>query len=132
MFKKVSLLTMGIVFAGFAYCSAQNFESKAQVFANEVYQDCPQYAAPDQVVFIKEMLGRMTVVTEPSSAQESYTKLSALVLKNKCNFTLTRDEQSFNPATFNPLKYFFNFYPNSITKYRVDGTNYVIVISPQP
>lgn len=121
-------LSLGLAFLTSAQTS---FSSKAQEFANEVYQDCPQYAAPNLMTDLKNMLARVEVITETQSPQENYQLLSTVSLKNKCNTSMTRDEINFNPEKFNPLKYFFNFYPDTELKYRVDGTNYIVIIYPQ-
>lgn len=44
--------------------------------------------------------------------------------------TLTRDT-NFNPKGFNPLKYKFNFYGTGASLYKVDNTNYYIIIKSQ-
>ncbi|MBT8254686.1 MAG: hypothetical protein KJN68_11995 [Bacteroidia bacterium] len=43
---------------------------------------------------------------------------------------LKRD-MAFNPRSFNPLKYDFNFYSRQSFMYRVDGTDYFILIKSQ-
>jgi hypothetical protein len=43
---------------------------------------------------------------------------------------LQRDA-NFNPQNFNPLKYLFNFYSRGTQMYRVDNTNYFIIIESQ-
>ena len=78
-----------------------------------------------------EIMSRIELITENYQPSETYKPLSAILLKNKCNSALTRDELNFNPANFNPLKYFLNWYPITLTKYRVDNSNYVIVVHPK-
>ena len=66
------------------------------------------------------------VAQEPN---EKYTKLSSRGLLNKNNPSMTRD-QTFNEGTFNPLKYDLNFYAKTTQIYRIDNSNYLIVIDP--
>jgi len=37
----------------------------------------------------------------------------------------------FNPVTFNPLKYDFEFHKPAIQRFLVDGSNFYIIIKPQ-
>ncbi|KAA5533316.1 hypothetical protein F0919_12270 [Taibaiella lutea] len=107
--------------------------TKAQVFTNEVMLNCHSSHSNDSMQFIAnaEILTRIEVTTESYQSAETYKLLSTVALKNKCNPSLTRDELNFNPSNFNPLKYFLNWYPGTITKYRVDNTNYVIIVHPK-
>lgn len=56
--------------------------------------------------------------------------LSEIPLFNNYAPDLKRD-LVFNPQTFNPLKYQFNFYARGSYMYRVDNTDYFIVIKSQ-
>lgn len=56
--------------------------------------------------------------------------LSEVPLFNNYVSELKRD-LVFNPETFNPLKYQFNFYARGIYLYRVDNTDYFIIINSQ-
>ena len=58
-------------------------------------------------------------------------KLISVPLIKAFNSSILRDNV-FNPKTFNPLKYDFNFNSRDLIKYyRVDNTNYLIVIHSQ-
>lgn len=87
--------------------------------------------APDHIKFFERLLSeRISYRQEPYVPGEKYTKLSSIELEHKVNPNLKRDE-TFNPETFNPLKYRLNFYSKVTEMYRVDGTNYIIVIQGQ-
>lgn len=132
MLKKIIFTGLFCSLWGAGFTFAQNkFVTHAQQYANEIYKDCPEYAGPAYMGDIREMLSRVEIRTEAVQPQENYDVLSNLILKNKCNPSLSSDVNNFNPDNFNPLKYFFNFYPKETVKYRVDGTQYVIVIQPK-
>ena len=77
----------------------------------------------------RDWLSRVEIKTIPQSAAENYTLLSSVGLKNKYNPALQRDNaQTFNPANFNPFKYFFEFATKTDKIYRVDQTDYVIIV----
>ena len=66
-----------------------------------------------------------------STRFETYTNLSKVGIRNKVNPDLKNDYADFSVEKFNPLKYFFNFYSASQMNYRVDNTNYMIIIVPR-
>lgn len=104
-------------------------EEKAQQFANEVYQDCPQYAQAEYLNDYVTMLGRVEIITLSEYGSADYQLLSAVPLKNKCNTSLSYDSaENFNPENFNPLKYFFNFYAQTDQAYLVDNSQYIVLI----
>lgn len=107
-----------------------NIATKAQQYANEVFQDCSQYAQSQYLPDYEDILNRMEVVTTAAYTSADYTLLSAVLLKNKCNPNIVRDDASnFDPNNFNPLKYNLDYFPKGSDKaYRVDGTSYIIII----
>ncbi|MFT4062183.1 MAG: hypothetical protein QM642_07485 [Edaphocola sp.] len=113
--------------------SGVEFKSKTAQFAEELYGTVTTYMTPELLLVYAEELGRVELMDDAPTAQDNrLPRLSSIVLKNKYNPLLTRDEQNFSAATFNPMKYFFNFYPKEDYKVVVDHTNYVIVIHPKP
>lgn len=114
----------------FVKVDAQEIDARIK----ELFKDAPQdqQASPAQVAFFTDILqNRVKIIETPVSSKETYVKLSNVSLQNKYNQSMTRDVV-FDPLTFNPLKYNFNFssFKEEIG-YRVDGTNYIIVIKPQ-
>ncbi len=103
--------------------------AKAQTYAQEVYKDQTVYMSPQHMLVYQEWLSRVEIQTIPQAANETYTLLSSIGLKDKYNPALQRDNaQNFNPVSFNPFKYFFEFETKTDKAYRVDQTNYVILI----
>lgn len=77
-----------------------------------------------------EISKRITIV-QRESAMANAIKLSSIELKNK-HKNLSRDVLSndVNLESVNPFKYFLNFYPETITYYHIDNTNFYIQIDP--
>jgi len=112
------------------HSAAQNVEAKIQ----EVYADKTQELVlndPERHALLIDLLqNRLKVMESQPNTKENYIKLSEIALLNKYNPALTRDA-SFDPENFNPLKYNLNFFPKTTTAYRIDNTNYIIIIQPQ-
>lgn len=86
---------------------------------------------PQHLERLNDLLdNRIKIIESPLSSEEKNVKLSQIALLNKYNASLSRDAV-FDPLNFNPLKYDLNFFPKSTAVYRVDNTNYLIVIQPQ-
>ncbi len=113
----------------FTKVNAQEVDARIK----EIFKDAPQeYNDASRLAFLNDILqNRFKIIESPVSTKETYAKLSSVSLQNKYNHDLTRDVV-FDPQNFNPLKYSFNFssFKEEIG-YRVDGTNYIIVIKPQ-
>ncbi len=86
---------------------------------------------PAELANYKEQLSRVFIVNTNASLVETYTNLSKVGIRNKVNPDLKNDYADFSVEKFNPLKYFFNFYSASQMNYRVDNTNYMIIIVPR-
>jgi len=80
--------------------------------------------------FKKLLLNRISYVKSPLTKDDKYPKLSTIKIFNKNNPKLERD-MTFNPATFNPLKYQLEFFVSRTKVYRFDNSDYLIVIQPQ-
>ncbi len=103
--------------------------AKAQTYAHEVYKDYAMYMTPAHMLYYQEWLSRVEIKTIPVTASETFTLLSNVGLKDKYNPALQRDNaQNFNPATFNPFKYFLEFETKTDKTYRIDQTNYVVIV----
>lgn len=101
----------------------------SEVYGNktqEIFQN-----DPDRLKALTDLLNnRIKIVESPVNGDDKYTKLSSISLLNKYNSNLKRDVV-FNPNTFNPLKYNLNFFTTEVQIYRVDNTDYIIVIDTQ-
>ena len=102
---------------------------------NEVYDEYAQQFIldnPNKLKSIKNTLrNRVRIYEEKIKDLSNLQKLSQVPLFKTFNDKLER-HIVFNPNTFNPLKYDFNYNSRDKTKsYRVDNTNYIIVIYSQ-
>jgi len=120
----------GITVGTYAQITGNELAAKAQQFAEEVFADAVQYTQPQYIDLYKNTLTRFEIIIESPLPGETYPKLSGLSLINKYNQQLQNNWQSFNPEQFNPMKYQFNLNAGEDIKYRVDNTDYVIVIHP--
>jgi sensor c-di-GMP phosphodiesterase-like protein len=105
---------------------------KENVQLQEVYGEMLQdYVLNNQqrLKDIKNILRNRVSVVELPNFKKEVTLLSQVPLFNNYNTNLRR--KRFNKDTFNPLKYNFDFYSKGIKMYRVDRTNYYIVIKSQ-
>jgi hypothetical protein len=119
-----------IALANVSDASAQQVNAKIQ----EVYGDKTQEIAqndPERIKLLNDLLdNRIKIIESPIVGEDKYTKLSSVLLLNKYNTNLKRD-LTFDPANFNPLKYSMNFFTSEVQIYRVDNTDYLIVIQQQ-
>lgn len=102
---------------------------------NEVYGDQTEEYVLNNSNFLKNikniLRNRVEIMELENKDLSSFRTLSSVPLNNEFNKNLLRDNV-FNPKTFNPLKYDFNFNSRDLIKYyRVDNTNYLIVIHSQ-
>jgi hypothetical protein len=105
---------------------------KENVQLQEVYGDMLQdYVLnnPQRLKDIKNILRKRVSVVEIPNFNKEVALLSQVPLFNNYNKKLRR--KRFNKDTFNPLKYNFEFHSKGTKIYRVDRTNYYIVIKPQ-
>ncbi|MGK0324100.1 MAG: hypothetical protein ACJAR4_002148 [Psychroserpens sp.] len=87
---------------------------------------------PQRLKDIKNILRNRIEIKEipKPSDQKDCTLLSEVSLMDYYVSDLQRDT-NFNPQNFNPLKYLFNYYSYGSHMYRVDNTNYFIIIKSQ-
>lgn len=87
---------------------------------------------PSRVLSLKEILRNRVVIKKVSkpSAQKPCPLLSEVPLFDAFVSNLKRDK-FFDPETFNPLKYNFPFSRRGNQLFRVDQTDYFILIKPQ-
>lgn len=111
--------------------NALNIEFNTTNLAKEVFKDCPEYLTNELLNVYEETINRVTVIEVSAEQAENHILLSKVGLKNKCNASLSYDSNTTDISLFNPLKYFFNYSATEIVRYRIDGTNYLISISPK-
>lgn len=109
---------------------AQEINPKIQ----EVYGNMTEQIAqnePDRIKALNDLLeNRIKIVNSPIVGDDKYTKLSSVSLLNKYNPNLERDKE-FDPENFNALKYNMNFFTTQTQVYRVDNTDFILVIEKQ-
>lgn len=115
-------LLLGGVFAA----SAQN-NTAPDARIHEVYGSYTAKLNPEQLQWLKVKLERSQVILQPYTAGEVLPKLSALKVVDKYIPGLQRDDFS-RPEQINPLKYTINFQEKKDLIYRIDGTDYVLLI----
>ncbi|MFN5418340.1 MAG: hypothetical protein ACK5B9_14880 [Flavobacteriia bacterium] len=103
--------------------------SKTELFLQEIFKNCPDFT-PTDIENYKELVDQVTIIISTKSEQElaQLPLLSLVPLKSKCNTELIQDNSNFEIGTFNPIKYFFNFYSTIDKYYRVDGTSFIIKV----
>lgn len=87
---------------------------------------------PNRLKNIKQILRNrveIKLITDKNNIK-ACPKLSEVTVFNSFIPELKRDK-SFNPKTFNPLKYNFEFHSRAGAMYHVDNTNYYISIKSQ-
>ena len=102
---------------------------------NEVYGTSLEkeiLSRPNRVLAMKNLLRNRIVIENRSNPkdQKKCTFLSEVPLFDAFVSTLQRDSV-FNPQEFTPLKYAFSFYSRGEHMYRVDGTDYFIIVKSQ-
>jgi hypothetical protein len=109
---------------------SQQLNSKIQELLGDKAQEIMQND-PERIKAYNDLLdNRIKIVESPIVGEDKYTKLSTVSLQNKYNPSITRD-LVFDPNNFNPLKYGMNFFTSEVQIYRVDNTDYLIVIQQQ-
>ncbi len=110
--------------------SASEMEMIIEVYGSTASKNI--LTKPQRLKDIKNILRNRVEIKQISnpSDQKKCTLLSDVPLMDYYVYDLKRDT-SFNPETFNPLKYLFNFYSYGSHMYRFDNTNYFIIIKSQ-
>jgi hypothetical protein len=117
---------IALLLSGVFVASAQN-NTAPDVRINEVYGSYTSTLNPEQLQWLKVKLERSQVILQPYAAGEALPKLSALKVVDKYIPGLQRDDFS-RPEQINPLKYTINFHEKKDLVYRIDGTDYVLLI----
>lgn len=97
----------------------------------EVYGTAFFANQPDlEPIFVRLLEERVHIQQLARVQGEKYPLLSRARLLDRFNPNLTRDT-NFDAANFNVLKYDLEFFARTTQIYRVDNTDYIIVIDPQ-
>jgi hypothetical protein len=133
MNKKKFLLLIALIVPALGNLFAQDgnyFKAKTRTYANEVFQNCMMYATDQYIPTYEEWMGRVEVKQADKAASQSFPLLSTVEIKGKCNTSLYGTTKKFSVEQFNPLKYFFDFYSKKELTYRIDNSNYIVIIHP--
>lgn len=127
-----SLFLIGCAVTGFSQSGSLNnptSKAKIQSFAQDIYKNYPSYITPTLLSVFEEHYSRLELKQVPFTSNENYFLLSKTILINKYNPDLKRESgQSFAPASFNPLKYGLDFDAKEDKYYRIDDTDYIILV----
>lgn len=113
----------------------QPLTSQEMDFLVEAYGDeLDEYILnrPQRLKDVKDILrNRVKIELASRNEKSAYLPLlSTVALFTTYNSALKRDV-NFDKNTFNPLKYQFHFHGFGTSMYRVDNTNYIVIIKPQ-
>lgn len=108
-------------------------DAQVEKYINEVFADKAQeliYGDLKQLERTKAKFRQIKIVEDAKLAETNLPDLAEVPLASTYNQKLKRD-YPFDPANFNPLKYKLDFFrQNAYVYYKVDGTPYIIVITP--
>ena len=132
MMKKILIPILSFLFilTCTSQLHAQQIDNRIrEIFANKA--DEYFTANPGILDVYNDLLqNRINLIVSPIVGDDKYPKLSEVPLLNKYNPDLKRDVV-FDPLTFNVLKYSLNFFTNTTSVYRIDNTDYLIIIRGQ-
>ncbi|MGQ8867244.1 hypothetical protein [Myroides sp. TSA_177.3] len=129
VFSSVIIL-VGAILLGFS-SKAQDRTTTLDPRITEVYRDNKQLLSETRVNALMHLLNeRVEIKEEAFVAGEKHQLLSTVPLFNKFNPDLTRDT-TVDVNTFNVLKYDMKFFNLGSFSYRMDNTNFVIIIHKQ-
>jgi len=75
---------------------------------------------------------RISFTSIPLTDSDKYPLLSSFPLLTKRNPNVTgANFGNFDPATFNPFTYTIDFFSSVVQAIRIDGTEWVMIISPE-
>lgn len=130
------IAVLGFSHLGNAQNSKPNPENFDRFIAQVYVQDGRDFIKPDsrRYAYMKELYNSRILYVKNDKKKldldSSLKLLSGVPLYTVYQKGLSRDI-SFNPETFNPFKYNFDFYSPKKQIFRVDGTEYLIIIHPQ-
>lgn len=102
----------------------------SEVFGNQL--QALVLNVPNRLKDLNDILTKRVKIEDMKAEKdEKYPKLSSVPLYTTNNPDLKRDTV-VDENTFNPLKYEFRFHARTTVIYRIDNTDKVIVIYPQP
>lgn len=107
--------------------------NKIEGYINEVYSAqnvLIKESRPNVHRGLTELLNKRVYFLKSNKVIEKATLISSQPLFNKYNQNI-QNYTVFNPSSFNPLRYNLPFWSVSASIYRLDGTDYYLVIEGQ-
>lgn len=113
-----------------------NTETYAQSFNTEtciaeVYGSVAEELPAESLAWLEACLLRCSVIESSELGTASYSTLESVPLNDKYGATLSYD-LSYDAATFNPLKYQFNFHRSVDQYFRIGSSDFYLKIEANP
>jgi len=110
--------------------TAQEMDFLVETYGDKLEENI--LSRPQRLKDVKDILrNRVKIELASSNEKSAYVPLlSTVPLFTNYNSKLERDVH-FEKNRFNPLKYQFHFHGFGTSMYRIDNTNYVVIIKPQ-
>ena len=120
----------------FAAISTSAFAQPADSYSakiDEIYPSGFFAGQPDvRQAYVNLLKERIAYKLEPATSVDKYPKLSDFPLMNKLNpAVVAPDPTQFDVNTFNPLVYNLSFFADREQVFRIDGTDYLLIVYPQ-
>lgn len=96
----------------------------------EVFGTYAMQLSSEDLEWIQNELDRCEIRRLPFTSRETYPKLSSVPLLDKYVPDI-KTEPVFDPHNINPLKFQFDFTSRTDITYRIDNTDYIIIIKKQ-
>lgn len=98
------------------------------VFGADFFESQPEL----QEQFVRLLRDRVELRFEPPGEGEKFPLISSLPLMNKHNAAVqAHAPQGFSAEAFNPLIYGWDFFSDKVQVFRIDGTDYLLIVQPQ-
>jgi len=112
-----------------AFSQLSSHQKINEVYGNEFFNDKQDIFD----FFVNVLDNRISFSEEVYFQTEKYEKISEVGVVNKLNTNiLPFNSETFTLNSFNPIRYQLDFYQSKLTKvYRIDNTNYLLIIRPQ-
>lgn len=95
-----------------------------EVYGVDFFNDKPSL----KIKFIELQRDRICIQKQKETTDEKYIKLSNFTLLKKYNTNL---ESSFSVNDLNPLKFDLPFFSNKLEVFRIDNSDFLLLILPQ-
>jgi len=133
--KKLSIMLFFITITAFSQNVKKTYnDSFIKKAIREVYQSHENELVYNPTTYREALIKRffnklLKIEYLPELKSKEFISTNDLPLMNKYNSNLKRDN-TYNPATFNPLKYGIQISPYHTQTYRIANTDYIMTITP--